>query len=79
MWASNFNNFVGNENFATNLRLSTVIELMKNAKFYLDKDVFENDITYSTTALDSSELAKKKSLTMKFLKFIQNFMNTLQK
>jgi len=50
----------GNENFATNLRLSTVIELMKNAKFYLDKDVFENDITYSTTALDSSELAKKK-------------------
>ena len=69
---------MGNENFATNLRLSTVIELMKNAKFYLDKDVFENDITYSTTALDSSELAKK-SLTMKFLKFIQNFMNTLQK
>ncbi|CAJ0911775.1 1671_t:CDS:1, partial [Entrophospora sp. SA101] len=36
-----------------------IVELMKNANYYLKKDIFETDVTYSTSALDESDLAKQ--------------------
>lgn len=50
----------GDESNYMQLRLAVIIELMKNARRYLEIDVFETDIIYSNDALDSAELLKNQ-------------------
>src|SRR5687767_456333 len=49
----------GNECQFMQLRLAVIIELMKNARRYLEIETFETDITYTNDALDSA--VKQKS------------------
>jgi hypothetical protein len=51
----------GDENQCMQLRLAVIIELMKNAKRYLEIEAFETDITYSNDALNSANFLKKQN------------------
>lgn len=51
----------GNESYCMQLRLAVIIELMKNARRYLEIGAFETDIIYSNNALDSADFLKNQN------------------
>ena len=60
----------GNESQFIQLRLAVIIELMKNARRYLEIEAFETDITYANVIIQLMLLIhglKKKKITYKNL------------